>query len=85
MCEPTIGNYVFICTGAVVTKNVPDYALVLWSPAMVVGWMCECGHRIQFQGGVATCDECGKQYRQSEGGIRRIEDKWIMQETTHQI
>jgi len=62
VCGNTIGRYAFIGAGAVVTKNVPDYALVMGNPARVVGWMCECGHQLAFKGEVATCYECEKPY-----------------------
>jgi len=80
VCGHTIGRYTFIGAGAVVTKDIPDYALVLGNPARIAGWMCECGYRLNFENGVATCEECGKQYRQSEKGITRLEDEWVMQE-----
>ena len=79
VCGHTIGRYAFVGAGAVVTKDVPDYALVLGSPAKLAGWMCECGYRLNFENGAATCDECGKQYRQSEEGIIRLEDEWVME------
>ena len=80
VCENTIGRYAFIGAGAVVTKDVPDYALMLGNPAKVAGWMCKCGHRIQFQDGVAFCDNCGKQYRQTGEEIESFKDECIMQE-----
>jgi UDP-2-acetamido-3-amino-2,3-dideoxy-glucuronate N-acetyltransferase len=62
VCGNTIGRYAFIGAGAVVTKDVPDYALVVGNPAKIVGWMCECGHQITFGGDTATCSECEKPY-----------------------
>jgi len=62
VCGNTIGRYAFIGAGAVVTKDVPDYALVVGNPAKVVGCMCECGHQLAFKGEVATCSECEKPY-----------------------
>ena len=75
VCGSTIGRYAFIGAGAVVTKNVPDYALMLGNPARTSGWMCECGHKIYFQGGLATCDECGKLYRQNGKDIKYLKDE----------
>jgi UDP-2-acetamido-3-amino-2,3-dideoxy-glucuronate N-acetyltransferase len=48
LCGHTIGRYSFVGAGAVVTKDVPDYALVIGNPARQVGWMCECGERFDF-------------------------------------
>ena len=80
ICGHTLGRYAFIGAGAVVTKDVPDYALMLGNPAEVAGWMCECGHKIQFQSGVAICNECGKQYSSTGEEIKRLEDEWAMQQ-----
>jgi UDP-2-acetamido-3-amino-2,3-dideoxy-glucuronate N-acetyltransferase len=62
VCGHTIGRYAFIGAGAVVTKNVPDYALMLGAPARIVGWMCECGVRLQVAGGQGACPDCQRQY-----------------------
>ena len=80
VCGYTIGKYAFIGAGAVVTMDVPDHALALGSPAEVAGWMCECGHRIQFQGGGAICNECGKQYKQIPKGVTYLQDESGTQE-----
>ena len=63
LCGITIGQYAFIGAGAVVTKHVPDYALVVGSPARVTGWMCECGVKLTVKGKKAACASCGKQYQ----------------------
>jgi UDP-2-acetamido-3-amino-2,3-dideoxy-glucuronate N-acetyltransferase len=47
----------------VVTKDVPDHALMLGSPARIAGWMCECGVRLTVTRQQGTCQECGKRYR----------------------
>jgi UDP-2-acetamido-3-amino-2,3-dideoxy-glucuronate N-acetyltransferase len=72
VCGITIGRYAFIGAGSVVTKDVPDYALVVGNPARLKGWMCYCGVKLPFVGGSATekqaaCTACGKQYRLSAG------------------
>jgi len=72
VCGNTIGRYAFIGAGAVVTKDVPDYALVVGNPAKIVGWMCECGHQISFDGDVATCLGCEKQYVIVKGEVSPI-------------
>lgn len=65
MCGLTIGEFAFVGAGAVVLENVPDFALVVGVPARVAGWMCRCGHRIEFEAedGAGSCSECGREYR----------------------
>lgn len=63
VCGCTIGRYAFIGAGAVVSRDVSDYALVYGNPATLKGWMCECGIKLDFQKGEkAKCVECGKNY-----------------------
>lgn len=59
VCGVTIGRYAFIGAGAVVTKDVPDYALVVGNPARQIGWMCKCGERL---GEDCRCHSCNRQY-----------------------
>ena len=74
MCGVTIGRYAFVGAGAVVLKDVPDYALVVGNPGRVIGWMCECGHRIDFveQDGIGSCRVCKQQYSKSNLTVLRI-------------
>jgi UDP-2-acetamido-3-amino-2,3-dideoxy-glucuronate N-acetyltransferase len=63
ICGNTIGKYAFVGAGAVVTKNVPDHALVYGNPAQLQGWVCECGVKLQEHRDKVRCPECGKAYR----------------------
>lgn len=73
VCGHDIGKFAFIGAGAVVTKNVPDYALVIGNPARQAGWMSEYGHKLSFDAaGLAHCPESGQQYQLRDGFVSRI-------------
>ncbi len=73
VCGHNIGAYAFIGAGAVVTKEIPDYALVMGNPARHSGWMSEYGHRLHFDGqGFATCQESGERYELKENHVKKI-------------
>jgi UDP-2-acetamido-3-amino-2,3-dideoxy-glucuronate N-acetyltransferase len=73
VCGATLGEYCFIGAGAVVTGDVPAYALMVGVPARRIGWMCRCGVRLEPTGGTATCGSCGTRYRE-EGGLLYLID-----------
>lgn len=73
ICGHDIGAYAFIGAGAVVTKNVPPYALLVGNPARHTGWMSEYGHPLNFDGnGMAVCPESGQKYRIEKNSVTRI-------------
>jgi UDP-2-acetamido-3-amino-2,3-dideoxy-glucuronate N-acetyltransferase len=74
VCGISIGRFAFIGAGAVVTKNIPDYALVVGNPARQTGWMSEYGHKLKFnQDGKALCPESKELYLFSKGKVT----KWM--------
>ena len=73
ICGTIIGRYAFIGAGAVVTKNVKPYSLVVGNPARQAGWMSEYGHKLIFDGkGFAVCPESGDRYRLENGTVSKI-------------
>jgi UDP-2-acetamido-3-amino-2,3-dideoxy-glucuronate N-acetyltransferase len=62
VCGVTLGRYAFVGAGAVITKDVPDYSLMVGVPAERIGWMCHCGTRLVGEGPAVICSECGRQY-----------------------
>ncbi|MEK6780148.1 MAG: acyltransferase [Bacteroidota bacterium] len=73
ICGHGIGKFAFIGAGAVVTKNVPDYALVVGNPARQAGWMSEYGHKLKFdKKGMAICEESREQYKLENGMVIKL-------------
>ena len=73
VCGHRIGMYAFIGAGAVVTREVKPYALVVGNPARQTGWMSEYGHKLKFdEAGVAICPESGEKYRILDGNVSKI-------------
>ena len=70
VCGVTLHEYCFVGAGAVVTANVPPFALVVGVPAKRVGWMCQCGERLP-ESGEGTCEACGSSYERAGEGLRR--------------
>lgn len=63
VCGHDIGEYAFIGAGAVVTKTIPAFALVVGNPAKQIGWVGEYGHRLEFNNGIAICPESKQEYK----------------------
>ena len=73
ICGNNVGRYAFIGAGAVVTKDVPDYALVVGNPAKQIGWVSEYGHKLVFdKDGYAICLESGEKYHIVDENITKI-------------
>ncbi len=73
VCGHDIGRYAFIGAGAVVTKNVRDYELVVGNPARHAGWMSEYGHKLAFDAnGIAKCPESGELYKLEDGKVTKL-------------
>ena len=73
VCGSTLGEYCFIGAGAVVTSDVPAFALMVGVPARRVGWMCQCGNRLAVKDGSARCASCGSGYRERQGLLEMID------------
>ena len=74
VCGNPIGRFAFIGAGSVVTKEVPDYALVVGNPARQIGWMSEYGHRLHFdENGSAVCPESREKYILQDGQVKKNE------------
>ncbi len=67
VCGNSIGKYAFIGAGAVVTKEVPDYALIIGNPGRQIGWMSEYGCRLEFSDGVGVCQGSNQKYHLKDG------------------
>jgi UDP-2-acetamido-3-amino-2,3-dideoxy-glucuronate N-acetyltransferase len=73
ICGITIGQYAFVGAGAVVTRDVPDFALVVGNPARVIGWMCACGNRLEHGNGAGgICKSCLREYRMAGEGMAAL-------------
>ena len=73
VCGHDIGKFAFIGAGAVVTKTIPAYALVVGNPAKQMGWMSEYGHRLNFNAkGIAVCPESNEKYKLENGNVKKL-------------
>ncbi|WP_298245920.1 acyltransferase [uncultured Christiangramia sp.] len=75
VCGKDVGRYAFIGAGAVVTKSIADYALVVGNPAKQIGWVSEYGHKLQFNDqGMAVCPETNQKYKLENAKVFRIDE-----------
>lgn len=74
ICGNAIGKWALIGAGAVVTKNVPDYAIMAGLPAEIIGWACECGNKLDFQEGRAICKVCKRKYAKKDKKTQKIHE-----------
>ncbi|NNE75588.1 MAG: N-acetyltransferase, partial [Pricia sp.] len=73
ICGNTLGRFCLIGAGAVITKEVADYALIVGNPGKQIGWVSEYGHRLNFDDrGYAKCEESGQEYRLENNKVERI-------------
>ena len=73
ICGNDIGRFSFIAAGSVITREVPDYALMIGCPAQHKGWMSEYGHRLEFDDrGAAVCPESGERYELKNSQVKKV-------------
>jgi UDP-2-acetamido-3-amino-2,3-dideoxy-glucuronate N-acetyltransferase len=79
VCGVTLGCHAFVGAGAVITRDVPDYALVYGNPARIQGWMCRCGVKLDFgakhNDPRTTCKNCGDAYSKTKETVRPLAEK----------
>ncbi len=74
ICGNRIGKYAFVGAGSVVTRDVPDHALVTGNPARIKGWVCRCGEKLSFLNVQAMCSSCGERYLKENESVRLLDD-----------
>lgn len=75
VCGHNIGRYAFIGAGSVVTKDIPDFALVVGNPAKICGWVCKCGEKLDFsENSITTCKKCNEKYIKKINDVQNIID-----------
>ena len=72
VCGNTIGKWSMIGAGAVIASDIPDYAIAVGVPAKVIGWVCECGNKLEFEDKKAVCKICKRKYKKSGDKVSQI-------------
>jgi len=72
VCGNSIGRWAMVGAGAVVAGNIPEYAIAVGIPAKVIGWVCECGNKLEFKGEMAVCRICKRRYKKTGDKIKKI-------------
>jgi UDP-2-acetamido-3-amino-2,3-dideoxy-glucuronate N-acetyltransferase len=72
ICGNTIGRWSMIGAGALVGKNIPDYAVAVGVPAEIVGWICECGNKLDFKDDKTVCAVCNRKYKKEDDKVWEI-------------
>ncbi len=72
VCGIKIGKWSLVGAGAVVTKNVPNYAIVVGNPAKFLGWICECGEKLANDFKMIKCKKCGRKYKKDDLKVEEI-------------
>lgn len=72
VCGNSLGRHCFVGAASVITKDIPDYALVYGNPARIQGWMCECGEKLKFNGALSVCKSCRKRFRKTKNTIKPV-------------
>lgn len=72
VCGNNIGKFALIGAGSVVTKDVPDYALIVGNPGKQIGYVCKCGNKIEFNDDKSVCISCGAKYTMNDNKVQSI-------------
>ena len=75
VCGNTIGRWAMVGAGAVVVDDVPDYATVVGVPAKIIGWICECGNKLEFRRNKTVCKICKRKYQKKKDKVWEIKSK----------
>ena len=84
VCGHEVGRYAFVGAGAVVVRDVPDFALVVGNPARQIGWMCLCAQKLPLGAGAAAgegcvCPACGSEFVRGENGLAVVRDRFLIE------